>query len=145
MAKRSRKIDRIVSIAEAEERRHGELTGRSQSQLNEQRNRLGALQAYRVDYAGKGSSVGSVSSSHWKDYQAFLARLDDAVRSQQQIVRDCEQAVEVHRQRWMEKRKRVESLTRVRDRFRDEEARHAERLEQRRLDDLPTKPAQFED
>ena len=145
MAKRSRKIDRIVSIAEAEERRHGELTGRSQSQLNEQRNRLGALQAYRVDYAGKGSSVSSVSSSHWKDYQAFLSRLDDAVRSQQQIVRDCEQAVEVHRQRWMEKRKRVESLTRVRDRFRDEEARHADRLEQRRLDDLPTKPTQFED
>lgn len=138
MKKRSNKIGKIVSLASAEERRFGAATGKSRRELEEQMARLGELNAYRHDYATLSQSMNKVSSARWKDYQNFMQRLDQAVRSQQQIVRDSEQKLELHRRRWLEKRKRLESLQRVLESYRDVEAAHAERLEQRELDDLPT-------
>ena len=138
MKKRSTKIGKIVSLASAEERRFGAATGKSRRELEEQVARLGELNAYRHDYATLSRSMQSVSSAQWKDYQNFMRRLDQAVKSQQQIVKDSEQQLELHRRRWLEKRKRLESLQRVLESYRDDEALHAERLEQRELDDLPT-------
>lgn len=100
--------------------------------------RLGELNAYRQGYADLSHSVSNVSSAHWKDYQNFMQRLDQAVKSQQQIVRDSEQNLELHRRRWLAKRQRLESLQRVLESYRDEESMYAERLQQRALDDLST-------
>ena len=138
MKRRSSKIGKIVSLASAEERRFGAATGKSRRELEEQMSRLGELNAYRHDYATLSQSMKKVSSAHWKDYQNFMRRLDQAVKSQQQIVKDSEQKLELHRRRWLEKRKRLESLQRVLESYREDEAQHAERLEQRELDDLPT-------
>lgn len=138
MKKRSKKISKIVSLASAEEKRFGAATGRSRRNLEEQMARLGELNAYRHGYAELSQSAGGVNSAHWKDYQSFMRRLDQAVKSQQQIVKDSEQNLETHRRRWLAKRQRLESLQRVLDSYRAEETSHAERLQQRALDDLPT-------
>lgn len=138
MRKRSKKLNKIVSLATSEERRQGAMTGKSRQVLEEQMTRLGELNAYRHSYADKSKSFSNVSSAHWKDYQNFLHKLDQAVVSQQQIVRDSEQNLEVHRRRWLAKRQRLESLQRVLDRYQDEEAQLADRQQQRAQDDLPT-------
>ena len=138
MRKRSDKIGKIVSLAAAEERRFGAATGESRRRLEEQMVRLGELNAYRQNYAELSQSMRGVSSAHWKDYQNFMRRLDQAVRSQEQIVRDSEQNLELHRRRWLAKRQRLESLQRVLESCRDEEAMFAERRRQRALDDMPT-------
>lgn len=135
--KRTQKIDKVASLAASEERRFGQLTGRSQQALNEQLHRLGELNAYRHSYAAKRPRASGVSAVHWQDYQNFLGRLDTAVRSQQQIIRDCEQHLEVHRNRWMQKRQKLESLERVLDKSRQQDAAYEARLEQKTLDDLP--------
>lgn len=135
MTKRTEKIRKVVSLAASEERRHGEEIGRSQKHLNEQVQQLGELNAFRQSYAQKPPASSGVHAAHWQDYQSFLQRLDDAVLSQQQIVRDSEQNVEVHRQRWMVKRQKLESLERVLDKCRKLDANFEARLEQKRLDD----------
>ncbi len=145
MGKRSKKIHKFVALAEVEERRSGEMTGQSQAQLHSQVHKLGELNAYRHNYAEKSIDVANVHAAHWKDYQNFLHRLDDAVRSQQEIVKDCEQTVEAHRRRWMAKRQRLESLERVLERFQQEEHLQAARLEQRVLDDLRSRPERYDD
>lgn len=145
MDKRSRKIDKIVSLASAEEKRHSEITGRSQQTLNDHLHRLGELSAHRHNYASKATSAAEIHSAHWKDYQNFLYRLDDAVRAQRSIVSDCEQDVELHRRRWMVKRQRLESLERVLERYQNDERIAANRREQRVLDDLVTTSRQFAD
>lgn len=137
MKKRSNKISKIVSLAASEERRHGAATGVSSRHLQEQMSRLGELNAYRHNYAERARSGNKVSAAHMKDYQTFMQRLDQAVKSQQQIVRDSEQNLEIHRRRWLVKRQRLESLQRILDSYRDEEQLHAERIEQRTMDDLP--------
>jgi flagellar FliJ protein len=145
MQKRSTRLKKIVSLAEAEERHHGILTGRSQTRLNEQLERLGELNAYRHSYADKAHDNDRLASAHWKDYQNFLSRLDQAVRSQQQIVNDYERSLETHRRQWMDKRRRLESLERVRERYRQEEHLKSERLQQRIQDDMPAAPTLYED
>ena len=82
---------------------------------------------------------------HWKDYQNFLYRLDKAVLSQQEIVQDCERSLDAHRQRWLQKRQRRESLQKVQTRYLKEAEILDDRREQRVLDDLPNKAPIFDE
>ena len=138
MKKRSVRLQKIIALAEAEERHLGAITGRAQARLKEQVARLGELNVYRQEYADKAQGNEQLHSAHWKDYQNFLFRLDGAVRSQQAIVQECQQNLEAHRRQWMVKRQRLESLDRVRERFEQEERIHEDRIEQRTQDELPT-------
>lgn len=144
MTKRSNKIRKIVSLASADEARAGAATGKSRQKLEEHLSRLGELNAYRQGYAELSKSM-SGNAAHWKDYQSFMNRLDQAVRSQQQIVRDSELNLDSHRRRWAAKRRRLESLQRVLDSYVSAEALHAERLQQRAIDDMPKPDALFDD
>lgn len=138
MKKRSARLQKILSVAEAEERNLGMQTGRAQKRMLEENRKLGELNAYRENYAARARDTSALNSAHWKDYQNFLARLDEAARSQQQVVNDCRKNLEVFRRRWLVKRQRVESLERVQDRYRQQESAHEDRIEQRALDDLPS-------
>jgi len=138
MKKRSYKISKVLALEAAAERRFGAATGRSRQQLQEQLARLGELNAYRQSYASHSRSLDDVNSAHWKDYQSFLQRLDRAVQSQQQLVRDSEQDLEIHRRRWLAKRQRLDSLQRVLERYQADEKQFEERREQRVQDDLPS-------
>ena len=137
MKKRSSRLKKILSVAVSEERSLGMQTGRAQRRLLDENRKLGELTAYRENYAARTRNAAALNSAHWKDYQNFLSRLDQAVRSQQQVVTDCRKNLEVHRRRWLVKRQRVESLERVQERYRQQESSRADRLEQRALDDLP--------
>lgn len=145
MKSRSRKIGKIARLAAAEERRYAQLAGRSRKHLEEQQERLGELNAFRHTYAKKSAASSTLSSAHWQDYQKFLHRLDTAVRAQQQIVRDGERILETHRQRWIAKRQRLESLKRVLEKYEDEELTQEARRDQKLLDELPNTQASFGD
>lgn len=136
MKSRSRKIGKVATLAASEERRFGQMAGRSRQKLNEQLDRLGELNAFRHTYANRSATKSTVSSAHWQDYQNFLQRLNTAVNAQQRIVQDCEQSVEVHRQRWMAKRQRLESLERVLEKYSAQDRLHEARMEQKLLDEV---------
>ena len=136
MNRRGKKIGKVARLAASEERRYSEMAGRAQRSVDEQRSRLGELNAYRLNYSGDSPTPANVSAAHLKDYQSFLSRLDKAIEAQQQIVRDSEQRAQVHRQRWLHKRQRLESLERVLEKCEADHATHEARREQKRLDEL---------
>lgn len=137
MSRKTHKIGKVVSLASAEERRFGIQTGLTQNTLSQQLDRLGELNVFRRNYATKNPGTSGVSAVRWKDYQSFLQRLDHAVVSQQQIIKECERNLEVHRKRWMVKRQKLESLERVLDKSRKQDHVYESRLEQKQLDDIP--------
>ena len=145
MRSRAKKLAKILSLEAAEERREGIATGKSRRQLEEQMAKLGELNAYRHNYAAVSRSMADINSAHWKDYQNFLQRLDQAVRSQQQIVTDSEQNLEAHRRRWLAKRQRLDSLQRVLERYQYEENLYLERQQQRIQDDMPRSDNPYDD
>lgn len=144
MKNRSGRLKKIVSLAAADERRESVALGQSQRALDEALDRLHALEGYRHDYAASRDIGGEVSAVRWADYQTFLGRLDEAVKAQRQLILEGEQSVDAHRQRWMTRRQRLDSLSRVLERYSRDERAEAERRTQRTLDDRP-RPRDFYD
>lgn len=144
MKRRSERMQKIVSLAAADERRESLAMGESQRQLGALIERLDELTAYRREYAARELPASGVSALRWRDYQTFLARLDQAVTAQRELILDREKNVDAHRRRWMNKRRRLESLTRVLDRYRSEERVAADRRRQKVLDDRPPPGDRFD-
>lgn len=135
MKKRSGRLSQLLKLAAADERRMAEATGASQRRLNEEKSRLGELNAYRHEYARRSREQTYSSAAQLKDFQEFMHKLDKAVHSQLAIINECERNLDVHRRRWQLKRQRVESLEKVRDRYSAEELARIEKDMQRETDD----------
>lgn len=106
----------------------------SQKTLDDVMERLEELKAYRQSYASKGNLKKGLSAMQWQDYHKFVNRLDQAVAAQEQVVRDGKSRREMHQKRWMVKRQRLESLSRVVDKYKDMEFEETEK-ELRKLED----------
>ena len=145
MKHRTDRIQRVQQLAETEERNYCRAMGEAQRIASEHEQRLRELQNYRQEYAGRRphGGNGTISGVQWTDYQNFLQRLDDAVRAQLQLVESSKRNRDTHRQRWMIKRQKMESLQRVVDRYRSDAVREGERKEQKTLDDLPLRAQLF--
>lgn len=145
MKARLARFRKILVLAAAEEQKLRVQVGRSQARLKQQLDRLAELNVYRSGYAQSHAESRRLPSSHWKDYQNFLSRLDAALSAQRRLVADCEENLDAHRRQWMRRRRRVESLDKVRLRLEEQERVSAERREQRLLDDLPAAPAVYDE
>jgi flagellar FliJ protein len=99
--------------------------------------KLQELERYRSDYdkqfaqrAGVGIGVTAL-----RDYQAFLARLSEAIKQQQAVVKRAQSERDAERQRWQEAAKRAKALGHVVDQWQTEERRASDRREQRESDE----------
>lgn len=138
MQRKSARIDKIRAIAASQERSSCRQMGESQRKLDEEIQRLEELKGYRLGYENQKTKPGSSGAAQWTDYQHFLQRLDAAVAAQARLVLDSRQTADLHRQHWLERRQRLESLTRVVERYRNDEAAASERREQKTTDELRT-------
>lgn len=145
MKKRASRLQRIVVLAQAEERQFGAQMRTSRARLTEQIDRLGEFNVYRREVHVAAPKAAHLRSADLNNRQDFVHRLDRAIRAQHGIVEDCQKSLELHRRKWQEKRRRVESLRRVQNRILKEELARAERIEQRSLDDRPATPGIYED
>jgi flagellar FliJ protein len=119
---KSRKSEEVAARALAEARNRQE--GAQQ--------KLAELKAYRAEYI-EGlhyKSQAGLNAMQMKDYQAFLGRLDEAIRQQQQVLASLEQEAAQVRERWMQAKQRLSALGKLGDRQRQREQINSDRLEQ---------------
>jgi len=134
--KKSDRLGRVHALAKAEEQRLRTEFGATQIGLDANLQKLAELESYRHTYENEYQMQGELAPARWQDYQSFLQRLATAVDGQWQQVRDHEAVRDLHRNRWMVKRRKLDSLERVIDRMRTQEDRQQQRIEQKRSDDL---------
>jgi flagellar FliJ protein len=130
-------MERIFVVARSEERKQCMEMGRAQLLLDAEVNRLGELQSYRENYEKRMAPGDGIQPAHWADYQNFLRRLSEAVIEQQKHVLTGKESRDLHRKHWMSKRRRLDSLQQVVDRYRKTEDQEAEQKLQKTLDDRP--------
>jgi flagellar FliJ protein len=70
-----------------------------------------------------------------RDYQTFLARLDDAIRQQAQIVSRSAAELEFERSRWRDAAIRLKSVSTVIDKWQREDRATADRAAQTETDE----------
>ncbi len=143
--KRSERMKVVQSIAAHEEQQECRVMGESQKKLEDELGRLEELNAYRQVYAAKGKLKKGLRALQWQDYHKFLNRLDQAVAAQEQAVRDGKSQREAHQKRWMAKRQRLESLSRIVDRYKDAEFQEIERQLKKLQDSQPIRPGPYEE
>ena len=104
-----------------------------QRELAERRSRLEELRRYAQDYAAQpgGSTPLLMANRH-----AFMNRLAEAERVQQQLVDEAQLAVDAERARWLLSRRDVSVLDQLAACYRAREQQQVERREQRSSDEL---------
>lgn len=135
--KRSERLGHLREELVAQRRRLDERVAAAEVRVLEANQRLSELQRYRAEYLTgfAGRAATGIAGAGIRDYQAFLARLDEAIGQQQQIVLRAEAELDFERQRWRDAAVQVRAMEAVGERWRREEEREAARLEQGESDE----------
>ena len=134
---RSRQLKTAQRVFDQDERRKAETLAVSERQVRESEAKLAELKRYQQDYlrdfarrAGSG-----MDAARARDYQAFIARLDDALRQQTEVVSRARTHHTEQLGSWRGAAQRSAAVERAVERHRSEQLRALERREQRDSDE----------
>jgi flagellar FliJ protein len=122
----------VQNVVDDQERRKAEALAVSESRVTESEAKLAELQSYHDSYV-RGFAIraeSGIDGNMARDYQAFLARLEEAVRQQTQIVIRARAQRDGEMQNWQGAAQRAEAVGQMVKRFQSEEARAVDRREQ---------------
>lgn len=134
---RAKRLAPVQTLVDDNERRLAQSLAAFERRVTESEAKLQELERYRGEYeqqftqrAGKG-----IGATDLRDYQAFLARLSDAIRQQQALVQRVRAERDAERLRWQEAARKAKALDHVVDQWQAEERRATDRREQRDTDE----------
>lgn len=134
---RSQRLATLRSELEAQRRALDQRLRSAEQRALEAQARRDELQRYRDEYANgfTARAAAGFAGAGLRDYQAFLARLDEAVRQQGQLVLRAAAELEFEQQRWRDAAVQVKAVEAVGARWDAEEQRSDQRREQRDTDE----------
>jgi len=133
----SDRLTPVRRVAESRERDAANAYGTAQRALRDQETKLEQLRQFHQEYQGRFDSAcrAGLSVGELREYQAFLARLQQAVAQQKAAVETSRQAHAKTRQHWQARHVRTQAIGKAIDRFRREELHDQERREQKETDE----------
>ncbi|WP_374244864.1 flagellar export protein FliJ [Zoogloea sp.] len=107
--------------------------------------KLALLVDYRKEYQARfvEAARNGIGPDAWRNFSAFLGKLDDAIAQQQRLVSDSRQRTEQGQQAWVDQRNKVKAFDTLSHRHHSEQARKEAKQEQRLTDEHAAK--QFRD
>lgn len=135
---RQQRLERLTDFARQEEDKAARRMTEARARLDEQQQRLNLLEEYQREYAARLSfnPGGSAGVFALQNYRAFMARIEEAVRQQRQVV---ERLVREHAQlaqAWNEQRTRTRGLQKVEEKLSASIAQGVARKDQRLQDEF---------
>jgi flagellar FliJ protein len=125
----------IKALADTRERDAGVGVAAARRVLEDREKQLEQLRAYRSEYASRAAHEGAADAVRLQNYHAFLARLGDAIRQQEELVATAREELERTTAAWQERRIEAASLGKVVERIAEGEQKAGERREQRETDE----------
>jgi flagellar protein FliJ len=134
---RSERMAPVQRVLDEKEKVRARELGEARTRLTAAEGKLHDLEQYRRDYeeafqqrARTGQPVRAL-----RDFQVFLARLDQAIQQQKQIVQAATDEVSGHSTSWKSAALKVKAVDSVVDRWNGEERRAQERRDQKETDE----------
>jgi flagellar FliJ protein len=130
--KRAERLEMVQNVVDDQERRKAEALAISERRVTESEAKLAELQTYHDSYV-RGFAIraeSGIDGNMARDYQAFLARLEEAVRQQTQLVIRARAQRDGEMQNWQGAAQRAEAVGQMVKRFQTDEARAVDRREQ---------------
>lgn len=134
---RSQRLAPVQNVMDNSERRLAQSLAAHERRVLEGENKLQELTRYRSEYEQQlqARAGGGIGVTELRDYQAFLARLTEAMRQQQSVVQRLRADCEAERLRWQDAAKRAKALDHVVTQWQTEERRVADVRDQRDTDE----------
>jgi flagellar FliJ protein len=135
--KRAERLEMVQNVVDDQERRRAEALASSERRVTESEAKLAELEGYHASYVhGFNVRAGSgIDANLARDYQAFLARLEEAIRQQTQVVTRTRAQRDSEWQNWQGAAQRAEAVGQMVKRFQTEEVRAADKREQQESDE----------
>lgn len=125
----------IQNLADDREREAGRVVSHAQAALIAAEKQLAELVSYRAEYAARQQTAESQDVARIQNFQAFLGRLEDAIRQQQRVVDQARVAAEASTSVWRERKIESASLGKVVGRLQSQERVAADRRDQNATDE----------
>jgi flagellar FliJ protein len=134
---RTQRIKPVQRLVDDRERELAKVVGQHRQKVTSAEAKLAELVRYRGDYqvGFQKEAAAGCSSLRLRDYQLFLARLDEAIRQQELAVARARSDMETETQRWHESLRKSKALGVVVEKWRGEERRAADRQDQNETDE----------
>lgn len=140
---RAKRLEPVQNVAEEAERRLAQSLAAFERRVSQAETKLSELEHYRAEYEKQfsqraGCGIGAIDL---RDYQAFLARLGEAIRQQRTIAERARIERDAEKQRWQDAARRAKALDHLTEKWQSEERRLADRREQRDSDERAQRKA----
>jgi flagellar protein FliJ len=134
---RSSRLEPVHAVVEDNERRVARKFAQAEHRASECLAKLGELERYHAEYASgfQKRAADGMGAAGLRDYQTFLARLNEAVKQQKTVVQRAEAERELVRKEWLQAAQRTKAVSHVMERWLIEERRAIERREQNETDE----------
>jgi flagellar FliJ protein len=135
--KRSKRLEPVGEMALEEERECAGRVAGIQQRLDEANKRNVELKRYVVEYQSmfQQRAAAGIDMAGLRDYQTFLARLNEAVRQQDVVIAQIEAECARARVEWLEAAARRNAVSKVIENARLEDRRIEDRLLQKESDE----------
>lgn len=135
--KRSERLKPVVRFAGHKEDEAARRLGAAREQLLLQEGRLQDLEGYRAEYGQRfnAAAQGGMSAIQLRSFQAFMDKLDQAIRQQAAVIDRVRQDYEAKKRQWLAARNKTKAMETVVDRHRSTEQYAEDRRIQREQDD----------
>lgn len=135
--KRSQRLDMVQRVVDDLERRKAEALAASERRVTENEMKLTELETYRAtyvrDFAVRAET--GITAAAARDYQAFLARLDDALRQQSQVVIGVRAQRDAEMRNWQGAAQRADAVGQMVKHWKNDEQRALDKREQLEADE----------
>lgn len=134
---RAKRLQPVQDLVDDAEKRLAQSVAGFERRVSEAEAKLVELERYRGEYERQFSvrAAQGIGVTDLRDYQAFLARLGDAIRQQNGVVQRARHERDAERLRWQDVAKRAKALDHVVGQWQAEERRTLDRREQRDSDE----------
>lgn len=142
MNKRVEQLDVVQQVATRNERERAERLAAAERDAIEAEQKLVALERYRNEYETQLATKGAAGTdiSGVREFQAFLARLGDALVAQRQVLAQARAARDEMLGAWRQAAQKAKVVETLAERWQDEARRDEDRRTQRESDELAQRP-----
>ncbi len=133
----SKRLKPVHRVAESKEQTAARELGDSRRYVHEQEQRLNELRQYHAEYLERFHTVAKVGMSalQLQEYRAFLAKLERAIREQENVITNGRNVQEFKKGKWQQKHVRTQALGNVIDRYKQAENKAQDTREQKESDE----------
>jgi flagellar protein FliJ len=133
----SKRLRPVQRVAVSREQSAARELGDSRRYVHRQEERLNELRVYHAEYLERFHVTAKVGMSalQLQEYRAFLAKLERAIREQQDIIAKGINVQEFKKDTWQQKHVRTQVIGNVIDRYKKSERKATDKREQNEADD----------